>query len=236
MALFNFIPSSAPGERLTQTPLGIDFSNVIIRGSLTLVHNPMQDPFHFRWDNGLFASDNWLFSQELVSTKTPDILLSLHNVTAFCGGGAIRLIDESGLGDGSVQVELYDSILTTELGTPLFLMQQPSFDLDLPLILAGANSAIDNTSVVLERRSPVDLDLTRQSTIGQLLSEQQSNTVASWFQIQELTEGPSWTNPQVPTPDKPLFRLHVQDFTVTDFNESSLGVDPSKFGNVPTAP
>ena len=236
IAVFNFLALSESGEDATPTPLAIEFSNVVVRGSLTLVHNPMQDSFHFRWHNGIFVSDNWLLSQEIVHTNTPDILLSLHNVTAFCGTGVIRLTDESGLAAGSIRLDLYDSVLTTNLGTPLFLIQQPSFDLDPPLTLAGANLAIDNTSVVLERQSPVDLDLTAQYTLGQLLSEQQSNTAPSWFQIQGLTESPSWANAQVPTPDKRLFELQVQDFAVTDFKQTSLGVNTSKFEHQTSAP
>ena len=236
IALFNLVTPSLSNEDGGQGPLGIDFSNVIVRGSLTLVHNPTQGPFHFRWHNGLFASDNWFLSQDIVRKNTTDILISLHSVTAFCGVGAIRLRDESGLSERAVQIELYDSILTTDLGKPLFLMQQPSFELPLPLILKGANSAIDNTSVLLERRSPVDLDLTSQTSLGQLLSERQSNTAPSWFQIQGLTEGPSWTNAQVPTPEKPLFELHLQDFEVTDFNESSLGVNAANFKYLPSVP
>ena len=236
IALFKFLATSPSDVEVEQPRLSIDFSNVIVRGSLTLAHNPMQDPFHFRWHNGMFASDNWFLSQELVRKDATDILISLHNVTAFCGAGAIRLRDEAGLSNGSIQIELYDSILTTDLGTPLLLMQQPSFDLALPFTLKGENSAIDNTSVLLERRSPVDLDLTSQSTLEQLLSRKQSNTAPSWFQIQGLSEGASWTNAQVPTPEKPLFELQVQDFAVTNFNESSLGVNAANFKYLPSVP
>lgn len=228
IAVFNILsppPFTATDEDNIQSPLAIDFSNVFVRGSLTLLNNPLQAPFHLRWINGIFASDNWLYTQRFLDTKPPDILVSLDSVTAFCGTGVVRVTDESGMATGVIQLELYDSILTTELGTPLFLVQQPSLDVGMPLTIKGANFAIDNTSVLLERRSPIDLNLTSQITVGELLSQLQSNTAPAWFQVQRLTENPNWTNGQAPTPDIPLFQMGIQDFAVENYSESALGVD-----------
>lgn len=232
VAVFNLLsPRNTTTSNIepTEKPVAIEFSNTIVRGSLTLFNNPWLAPFHFSWDNGIFASDNWLFTQQTdVQPHQPDILLSLDSVTAFCSPGAINLTNESGTSSGTIRLEFYDSILTTEFGTPLFLIQQPSLDLDIPMTIQGANLAIANTSVLLERQSSNDLNQTSQTTVRQILSQQRANAYPDWFQVRRVTDNPEWVNSQTPPPDKSLFLMDIQDFAVDNYSDSSLGFDRNR--------
>ena len=129
---------------------------------------------------------------------------------------------------GGMRLELYDSILTTEFGTPLFLIQQPSLDLDIPMTIQGANLAVANTSVLLERQSSNDVNQTSQTTVRQILAQQRANAYPDWFQVRRVTDNPEWANSQTPPPDKSLFLIDIQDFAVDNYSDSSLGFDRNR--------
>ena len=96
------------------------------------------------------------------------------------------------------------------------------------MTIQGANLAIANTSVLLERQSSNDLNQTSQTTVRQILSQQRANAYPDWFQVRRVTDNPEWVNSQTPPPDKSLFLMDIQDFAVDNYSDSSLGFDRNR--------
>ena len=122
-----------------------------------------------------------------------------------------------------------NSVVVTDLGKPFILLEQPELDAAIPLVVNLENSAIDNTSVMLERRDQYDLELSNQMTFTSLLQAVQSGSSSGWWSMTNSVNGVVWSNPPVPSPDLLLHEQGILEFRIEKFLDHNRGVDPFVF-------
>ena len=126
-------------------------------------------------------------------------------------------------------LSMKNSVVVTDLGKPFVILEQPELDAAIPFVLKLENSAIDNTSVMLERRDQYDLDLSKQMTFTGLLQAVQNGSSPAWLSMINSVNGVVWSNPQVPSPDLLLHEQGILDFRIENFVDHNRGVDPFVF-------
>ena len=207
----------------------LQIDNSIVRGSATLISNSGKLSLKSRIENSLIVCSERLL--DLVIPTAPSFLtqVQLSNVTAYAGSGAVRVHDENEAGLVPLDLSMKNSAVVTDLGKPFILLEQPELDAAIPFVVKLENSAIDNTSVMLERRDQYDLELSKQMTFTTLLQAVQSGSSPGWWSMTNSVNGVVWSNPQVPSPDLLLHQQGISEFTTANFVDDKRGIDPLMF-------
>ncbi|MEC9096190.1 MAG: hypothetical protein VX776_06120, partial [Planctomycetota bacterium] len=210
----------------------IDLSNTIIRGAVTLFHNPYQRSFAFSWDNGAFLSSDWLYRTAFTDSGPTNSKLSLSNVTAYCAPGLIYLQDETtGIRD-PLQIVISESILVTDLGKPLILLEQEGYPSTVPFELLASTCSFDNTPVILEQRSKNDVSSGTQTTLEEFNTASPEEGLRTWYNFVDCDTNVAWVSSSGPNLEIPIHQQGLKGLTV-DIGSSTLrGFDIKRLGEL----
>jgi len=211
-------------EELERPPT-IDLANTLIRGKVSLLRKTQDVDVSIQWDNGLFASTEWLLAPDHLQSPGK-VSVGLNHVTVFAGSGLIHLTPQSQNSD-ILHFDVNDSIVLTEPGSPLVVVNQESMTVDstVPLVLGGQNIAVHNTVVILELLGNDAVGMERQYTLTDLSALSQNGNRPPWFSLRDVTPDVAWSNPQVPPVDILIYEMDYTDFLIESFLDTQHGFD-----------
>ena len=219
------VSESVTEQEELERPPTIDLANTLIRGKVSLLRKTQDVDVSIQWDNGLFASTEWLLAPDHLQSPGK-VSVGLNHVTVFAGSGLIHLTPQSQNSD-ILHFDVNDSIVLTEPGSPLVVVNQESMTVDstVPLVLGGQNIAVHNTVVILELLGNDAVGMERQYTLTDLSALSQNGNRPPWFSLRDVTPDVAWSNPQVPPVDTLIYEMDYTDFLIESFLDTQHGFD-----------